>query len=261
VNVVETYGFGLLFEEPPTLDSGALMNRLRQDGTVDLVSASDEVIQVAYPDHPVSIGDRKIPSLVNIIRWANTVKPSDFKTALEQTFDWPDAEEAVARCRHKLLVADLIGAGLPYRERYELISTVVTVVAELTEPTAIHWEPAECIVQPARLKRRLSFYCNVRAHEITNRKGFELMDTFGLAALGLVDAQCLYRNLVSSEVARWMYSLARQIFEKGDFIKDGEAIAGPDPAQRWVCRHALAMIPPDRSVIDIEPPAKFAGKR
>ncbi len=250
-NVVDSYEFGLLFEERPTLEIGALVNRLRRDGTVDLVSASDEVIQLAHPDHLVSVGDRKIPSLTNIVRWAKPLDLSDFESALEQTFDWPEAEETVARCVHKVLVADLIGAGLPYRERYELISTVAIAVAEHTEPTAIHWEPAGCIVEPARLKRRLTFYCNVRAHEITNRKGFELMDTLGLAALGLVDAQCLYRQRVSSEMARWMYSLGRQIFEKGDFINDGDAIPGPDPAQRWVCRHALAMIPPVRSVVDI----------
>ena len=259
--MVESYGFGLLYEERPTLDTGALMNRVGRDATVDLVSASDEVIQLAQPEYLVSIGDQKVPSLINIVRWAKPLDPSDFEAALEQTFDWPDAEETVARCRHKVLVADLIGAGLPYRQRYELISTVVTAVAELTEPSAIHWEAAGCVVQPARLKRRLGFYCNVRAHEITNRKGFELMDTLGLAALGLVDAQCLYRRLVSSEMARWMYSLGRQIFDNSDFIKDGDAIPGPDPARRWVCRRALAMIPPARPVIDIEPPAEFAGKR
>jgi len=157
-------------------------------------------------------------------------------------------------------VADLTGAGLPYQDRYELISTVVPAFAELTEPTAIHWEPAGCILQPARLKRRLSFFCNVRVHEITNRRGFELMDTLGLAALGLADVQCLYRKRVSSEMARWMYSFGRQIFEKGDFINEGDAIPGPDPAQRWVCRHALAMIPPVRSVIDIEPAEEKSSK-
>ncbi len=258
--MVDSYGFGLLYEERPTFEIGALMNRLRRDATVDLVSASDEVVQVAHPDHLVSMGDRKIPSLTNIVRWAKPLTPADFEPALEQTFDWPGAEEAVARSLHKVLVADLIGAGLDYRQRYELISTVVTAVAELTEPTAIHWEPARCIVQPVRLKRRLNFYSNVRVHEITNRNGFELMDTVGLAALGLVDAQCQYRKRVSSEMARWMYSLSRQIFEKCDFINDGDAIPGPDPVQRWTCRHALAMIPPVRSVIDIEPAEEKSSK-
>src|SRR5437899_966183 len=133
------------------------MNRLRQDGTVDLVSASDEVIQVAYPDHPVSIAKGMIPSLVNIVRWANPVKPSDFKTALEQTYDWAEAEETMSRCRHKVRVADLTGAGLPYQERYELIAAVLRAVVEVSRPRAIHWEPADCIVAPESLARRLSW--------------------------------------------------------------------------------------------------------
>ena len=53
--MVDSYGFGLLFEERPTLEIGALMNRLRRDTTVELVSASDEVIQLAHPDHLVSV--------------------------------------------------------------------------------------------------------------------------------------------------------------------------------------------------------------
>jgi len=258
--VIDSYGFGLLFEEPPTLDSGSLMNRLRQDGTVDLVSASDEVIQVAYPDHPVSIAKGMIPSLVNIVRWANPVKPSDFKTALEQTYDWAEAEETMSRCRHKVRVADLTGAGLPYQERYELIAAVLRAVVEVSRPRAIHWEPADCIVAPESLARRLSFYCNVRLFEITKPKGNRLMDTMGLVALGLVDVQCLFRELDASKVAWWLYQFARQMYAKDDFVKDGEALPGIDAAERWVCRHQLAMAPPSRAVIDVTPSAPHAGK-
>src|SRR2546430_1279842 len=107
------------------------MNRLRQDGMVDLVSASDEVIQVAYPDHPVSMAEGKIPSLVNIAGWATPVNPSDLKTALEKTYDGAEAEETMSRCRHKVLVADLPGAGLPYKEGYELITAVLRAVVEV----------------------------------------------------------------------------------------------------------------------------------
>ncbi len=259
--MVDSYGFGLLFEQPPTLDSGALMSRLRQDGRVDLVSASDEVIQVAYPDHLVSIADREIPSLVNIIQWATPVKPSDFKTALEQTYDWAGAEETVSRCRHKLLVADLTGAGLPYEERYELITAVLRAVVEVSRPNAIHWEPADCIMAPESLARRLSFYCNVRLFEITKPKGNRLMDTIGLTALGLVDAQCLFRELDGSKVAWWLYQFARQIYAQGDFVKDGEVLPGIDGAERWVCSHQLATGPPPRAVIDVTPSAPHAGKR
>jgi len=251
----------LLFERPPALDTEALLAQLRREMRVDVVSTSDEVIQLAHPDHLVSIGDRKIPSLVNIIRWANPVKPSDFKTALEQTYDWAVAEETVSRCRHKVLVADLIGAGLPYQERYELITAVLRAVVEVSRPNAIHWEPADCMMAPESLARRLSFYCNVRLFEITKPKGNRLMDTIGLTALGLVDAQCLFRELDASKVAWWLYQFARQIDAKGDFLKDGEALPGIDVAERWVCRHQLAMAPPSRTVIDVTPSAPHAGKR
>lgn len=243
------------------MDSDVLLSRLQRDERVDLVSTSDEVIQFAHPDHPVSLRDGRIPSLTNIVRWSKPLELSEFQSALEQTFDWPAAEDAVSRSRYKLLVTDLVGRGLPYRERYELISTVALAVADVTQPDAIHWEPADCIVQPERFKRRLDFYCNVRALTVRNRKGFELMDTLGLAALGLVDAQCLYRGLVSSQMARWTYALARQIFANGDFLKDGETIPGLNPDERWRSRHEQAMVPPVRPVIDITPSAPHAAKR
>jgi len=260
-DVVDNYGFGLLFERPINVDADALLVRLRQEMRVDLVSKSDDVIQLAHPDHLVSVGDRKIPTFINIIRWAKPIGPADFKSALEQTFDWAEAEDTVARCRHKILVADLTGGGLPYQQRYELIGAVVRAVSEVTKPSAIQWEAADCIVQPERLARRLSFYCNVRLFEITKPKGNRLMDTMGLAALGLVDAQCLFRELDASEVARWLYSVARQIYANGDFIKDGQTIPGINSTEYWVCRHVRSMAPPHRPGVDVTPAPPFAGKR
>jgi Domain of unknown function (DUF4261) len=99
------------------------------------------------------------------------------------------------------------------------------------------------------------------AFEISKPKGNRLMDTMGLTALGLVDAQCLFRELDASKVAWWLYQFARQIYAKGDFVKYGEALPGIDAAERWVCRHQLAMAPPSRAVIDVTPSAPHAGKR
>ncbi|HEV2415634.1 MAG TPA: DUF4261 domain-containing protein [Candidatus Dormibacteraeota bacterium] len=251
----------MLFERRPILDGDAILSRLQGIGRVDLFSKSDEVVGLAHPDHLVAMADRTIPSVTNIVRWSKPISPANFASALEQTYNWPQAEEAVARCQYKLLVSDLFGSALPYKGRYELITSVLQAVVEETNPAAIHWEAADSIVEPKSLDRRLSFYCNVRLYEVTNRKGNRLMDTKGLTELGLVDAQCLFRELDASEVASWLFQLARQTFDRGDFIKDGETLPGIDPAERWKCRHELAMAGPARPVIDITPSAPHAGER
>lgn len=258
---VDSYGFGLLFERRPILDADAILSRLQGIGRVDVFSKSDEVIGLAHPDHLVAMADGTIPSVTNIVRWSKPITPGDFESALEQTYNWEQADEAVARGQYKLLVSDLFGSALPYKERYELVTGVLRAVVQATDPVAIHWEAADSIVEPKSLDRRLSFCCNVRLYEITNRKGNVLMDTKGLTELGLVDVQCLFRELDASEVAKWLFSLGRQIFDKGDFIKDGETLPGIDPAERWKCRHELAMAAPARPVIDITPSAPHAGKR
>ncbi len=258
---VTSYGFGLLYEQPPKLLTHELVDRLRAETPVDVVSQSESVIQLAHPGHLVHTADADIPSLTNIVRWSKPVEPASFASALEQTWDWPQAESALDRCRYQLLVADLTGMALPYKERYGLISTVAAAVTELTHPTAIHWEPAGCLVEPRTLRSHLTWACNVRAHFIVNHKGDKLMDTMGLAAIGLRDVQCLYRGLDPSEIAKWMYLLGRQIFAKGDFIADGESIPGVDPAQQWASHHDTALIPPSRPVLDVRPPGRHAGRR
>jgi hypothetical protein len=202
-----------------------------------------------------------IPALTNIVRWFKPLDASDFEDALAQTWDWPEAEAIVAPCRYKLLVSDLNGAALPYKERFQLISTVVFAMTELTNPSAIHWEPAGCLVEPRTLRAHLAWACNVRAHDILNRKGDKSMDTIGLAALGLRDVQCLYRGLDPSEIARWRYLLGRQIFANGDFIADGESIAGPDPAQKMGVSLRSGADSPRKSVVDVMPSARHAGRR
>jgi len=256
-----TYGFGLLYEKEPTFDVASLVARLSPEMKVEIVSQSSAVVQLAHTDHLIVAVDGEIPALTNIVRWFKPLDASDFDDALAQTWDWPEAEDVVARCRYKWLVSDLTGAYLPYKERFQPISTVAIAMTELTNPSAVHWEPAGCIVQPTRLRRRLRFYCNVRLHNIVNHKGDELMDTLGLAAIGLIDGQCLYRGLDSSEMARWMYGLAGQIFTKGAFIKDGEATAGLNAAEKWICRRETSLIPPARTVVDATPRGKHAGHR
>ena len=226
----------------------------------EVVSNSEAVTQLAHPGHTVHTDVGVIPSLTNIVRWSKPLKAAEFADAVQQTWDWPEVKSVVGRCRHKLLLGDLTGAGLPYKERYSLLSTVVIALAEITKPAAIHWEAAGCFVSPERLARRLTWRCNVRAHEIVPRKGDLLMDTLGLAALGLVDAQCLYRGLDPVQMALWMYGIAGKIFAEGDTIQDGESILGLTAGDLWVCHRQEATVPPGRRVVDIRPSGTHAGR-
>lgn len=159
-----------------------------------------------------------------------------------------------------VLVSDLTGAALPYKERHDLNCAAVLAVAETTQPVAVHWQAAGCMVDPAQLGRAIDRAFNVRLVEITDSKGDALLDTLGLAALGLFDAQCLFRRLEYSDMASWMYDFGSRLFEDGSQVGEGEAVPGVDPAESWTCRHLHSFMPPNRLVVDVLPSRRHAGR-
>ena len=85
------------------------------------------------------------------------------------------------------------------------------------------------------------------------------MDTLGLAALGLPDLQCHFHGLDCNDVARLLHNLGLYVFENGDIIEDGHTIDGPKPGDKWRCQHEMALVKPERMVLDINPGAPYAA--
>jgi hypothetical protein len=134
-------------------------------------------------------------------------------------------------------------------------------------PAAIHWKPAGKLVDPAAfLRADGSSNCselpaaalNVRVFRIKRgAEGDVLMDTMGLAALGLPDLQVLYRGLEPNRVASHLYACALHVLRHGDCLEDGETIEGPSRGQEWTCRHAGALAEPPRPVVDFDPGPQY----
>lgn len=249
----ETYDMELLYEHPPLLDPNAIVNVMRTDMPINLISASDSIVALAHPDQVTHFKEGDLPCLTNIVRSEQPIDPGSYAPSLEQTWEWPDAEQALATCRFSVLVTDFTGAGLPYRDRLRRIAAVVSKLAEITRARVCHWQPAGCLIDPLTIREKMAFACNVR-HFKSDEKGSEhLMDTLGLAALGSVDAQCYFRDLDPDRVAPWLFGVAGYLFMHGDVIKDGHTIQGLNPGDRWRCAHRSPLVGPERLVLDIEP--------
>ncbi len=254
------YDMELLYEHAPILDADAIVETLRREMPVELISASDSIIALAHPDQVTRFEEGDLPSVTNIVRSEPSIDRDSYLPSLEQTWDWPEAEQALAACKHVVLVTDFTGTGLHYRDRLRRIAAVVASVGEVTHARVCHWRPAGCLLDPLTVRQKLAFACNVRQFN-TDDKGTEtLMDTLGLAALGLVDAQCYFRTLDPDRVAPWLFGVAGYLFTHGDVVKDGETIRGLDPDDRWQCRHKKALVGPERLVLDIEPGSHSASK-
>lgn len=247
-----TYGVELLYSGPPRLAGTEITSAVRQRVPVQLERDTADSIEVSHPEHRVAIKGGEMPSITKIVRWNRPFEPSDYAKALSQTWEWLGARQALERCTHKILIADFIGSGLDYRERFRLITAVTEAVASVTHPEACYWQPANCLVDPSRLTKNFARACNVRLFDDASEHD-SLMDTLGLAALGVPDAQIQFSNLDRGRSAGWMYGVAKYLFDEDDVIHDGETIPGLEPGDRWTCRHEDAIVPPARVVIDITP--------
>jgi hypothetical protein len=70
--------------------------------------------------------------------------------------------------------------------------------------------------------------------------------------LGLPDLQCHFVGLDPQALAETLMNAALYLLGRGDVIADGDTLAGPQ-GQPWPCRHAAALAPPDRDVLDVNP--------
>src|SRR5262249_4988245 len=146
----------------------------------------------------------------------------------------------------------------------------VRAVQEIAPCEAMHWINTQQIINPSRFvfmqgeegAQPLYGSINVRFFNIQGSNGDCLMDTLGLAVLGLPDIQCHYRELQPKDVAHVLYNVACYIFERGDIIKNGETVPGVLQHDEWRCRHEMALAGPERIVLDLDPGGQYAaGKR
>jgi hypothetical protein len=146
---------------------------------------------------------------------------------------------------------------------------VVQSVLELAPCSAIYWTTSERLVSPDLYQQNQAsgdiIYpaVNVRLFRILERAPGEcVMDTLGLSAFGLPDLQCHFSQLDPSQMAQILFNISYYIYDQGDVIQDGHTIQGLTPNQKWKCQHEMALVSPEREVVDINPgPPYAAGNR
>jgi hypothetical protein len=169
-----------------------------------------------------------------------------------------------------LIANDLMAAALDPKIRNKQFRGFIRAIQEVAPCKAMHWMNTELLVHPGQFVFRqdesdanpLYGSINVRFFNIQGSNGDLLMDTLGLAVLGLPDIQCHYRELQPTDVARVLYDVAYYLFQGGDVIKDGETVPGVLDHDKWRCQHEMALAGPERVVLDLNPSGQYAaGKR
>jgi hypothetical protein len=228
-----------------------------------------ELLPQAKPDAAfevvhTSLGGTPQPPTVAVTS-LTTIDRGVVAKALQQTWDWPAAREIAEACAYSAVVADRFARHLPYKERWRLLRQTVAALMETAPVRAVLAPQCQRLIEPkAFLEGQQSggdVLCgavNVRLFKVADHgPGCMLMDTLGLASLGLLDLQCVFRGIDPDGVAALLWDYAYYVFEKGDAIADGDTVKGLKADEYWTCGRQEALVEPRRAVLDMYPGPEY----
>ena len=215
---------------------------------------------IYHVDHTVNYEDAEIPAQTCLYDAHLISDKERFEHALQQSWHWDDAREAVGKCTYSIRLHDLFTVKLPHQQRLALISAAIQALQEVAPCEAIYWQASDTLVHPeAYLEAlRLGQVCygavNVRLYYTgAEREGRReiVLDTLGLYAFGLPDLQSISYEEDPAETARHLLVLAGYLFKEGPVFKEGQWI-GVTKVRKYRCAYKSAIAAPARPVIDLE---------
>lgn len=232
-------------------------------------SEEQELLHFFHLHYQVQYSDGELPAQTSLMETEHRAA-ENYVTAIQQAWHWREAAEVLENCEYTLLLTDLMSAGLEPKDRLELITGALRAVLETAPCDAIYFRESDKLVEPKvyleMIEQGAVLYgaMNVRfynAEGSPSGRNEGLMDSLGLAALGIPDVQCHFYDLEPNELAGQMTGIAYYLFAQGDIIEDGETI-GLTEEMRWRCEHQYALAAPHRVVIDIDPgEGYYAGRQ
>ncbi len=265
----ETLMVRFLFDHKPEVSEGALRANLRTSmPQSELLGTGKQTLLIAHHDCVSEFSDGKVPAQTALLLTLDKPKRDLLSPSLMQTYRWGEAEEVARRCTHEFLTTELMARTLAPQARARIFHNVVATLVTTAPPIAIQCMHSHCLINPQTIKHCDDFFntpdltlvFNIRMFRIGDaRPNTFVMDTCGLATLGLPDLQIHFQDLDTNEIATFLYNLGHYIFQHGDCIEDGHTVQGLAEDQKWRCQHEMAMIGPKRIVIDVDAGEEFAA--
>jgi len=280
------YAVELKYRRPPLLDRSLLYEKMEQyTGKLDqpeqqeakaaglaVWESNDEekekLLHFFHLNYMVSYAEGEMPAQTSLMDIAH--RPAeDYTTAVQQAWHWQDAAETLNECSYSLLLVDMMASRLDPISRLQLFTGALRAVLEAAPCDAIYFRESDKIVEPnaylSAIDEGALLYgaMNIRYYQVEGTGSGRqegLMDSVGLAALGIPDVQCHFFDLDPSQMAGTLTDMAYYLFNQGDVISDGETI-GFTEDMRWRCEHQYALAVPHRVVIDIDPGEPYYAGR
>lgn len=188
-----------------------------------------------------------------------------FNSHLNQSWQWKEASGIKDRIVSQVVLSDDSLPELNYKKRLALYQLVLHALVLALKPIGLQWNSSGQLIDPEVYKNNIpgsDSYdilfgpLNVRLYSIDNEDLSTIMDTIGLAALGVVDIQCYFSGYKIEQVADLLYDYGAYVFWNGDVLKDGDTIESFEQYKKWGVRHEISQLEPRRPVINIGPDIK-----
>jgi hypothetical protein len=254
------YGLELLYPERPELDKTALLAELRTRlGRVDFLAGG--LLAFVAHDFPVTPQDGVEAAVLFVHASSEPFDPTAARGALAQTWNWPEAGDALPRCQYSVTLTDMLARPLDPQRRWQLVRGALESLMVVAPPSAIHWTPAQKLVDPDADLSDPLLPVNARLFRVEGRaQGECVMDTVGLHLFGLPDLQCHFVGLQPDEVAAYLLDISAYLLEHGKVIGHGQTVAGVGRNESWLCMEEPALVGPARPVMSIRPSAQYSAK-
>lgn len=237
----------------------------RHLGGVDCFCHSENVTGFAPKKYSVEFeGGKKVPPQLMVMKCISTENLEIDEIKRSQMWNCPDSREILNRCKYQVVATDMLAAGLPYKERAEMLMDFAEALVEIfpscvavmfgTSGKMFRREQIQNHQIP-RDQRFVYFAVNVRFFNIQGTNDM-LVDTLGMSTLFLPDLQYHFHDMDPNAVVNHAHNVLLYIYETNCPIKSGETIDGivGDRMSRevqWKCQFENALIQPARQVIDI----------
>lgn len=266
----------LLFDEPCKIPEKEFMDSVMKKhlGEVENFAYDGQMAAFAAHKYLAEFTDAKVPPQL-MIMGGNEFDASKIGV-MERSNMWncEESEQILESCKYQVFASDMMAAALHYKERAELDMDFLEALVEMYPQCKAVYFPnsgklftADAIREHdiPRESRFIYFAVNVRFFNIEGTEDM-MVDSLGMSTLFLPDVQYHFHGMDQNWVIEHAYDTLSYIYDNENPIKDGEPIDGiVDGALSrdvmWKCQYELAIIEPEREVLDIYMNEYAAGGR
>lgn len=221
-------------------------------------------------------GEKQAPPMLMIMGCVEIKEPIMDEVAESQLWDCPDGDEIMKSCKYQVIATDMLGVGLDYKDRAEMLVDYIEALVELF-PTcrAVVFETSkkmftrEAIINCSVPKKsRFIYYAvNVRFFNIQGTDD-SIVDSVGMSTLFLPDVQYHFHGVDPDAVVNHAYNVLTYIFDfdEENPLKAGDTVDGIADGQmsrdvQWKVQYEESLIQPIREVVDVNMGEFASGSR